>query len=134
MRVNKFLNTDGSSLWSDKVTRKVKVTIIEICISKDDNYKEGRPWGELKVYFYPETWNPAENGLIYTDKLFEKELREYLVTKGFSKKAAREVDYSEQGMQGDNYVSLDVGHVFSTEWINKYPKAHVNDYTDMTRI
>ena len=30
---------------------------------------------------------------------------------------ATDVSYSEQGMQGDNYVSLDVGDQFIASWI-----------------
>jgi hypothetical protein len=37
------------------------------------------------------------------------ELVDLLTAKGFD---ASDVDYSEQGMQGDNYVSLDVGECF----------------------
>jgi hypothetical protein len=52
-------------------------------------------------------------GLIYTDKLFMTELKELLTSMGFD---ASDVSYSEQGMQGDTYVSCDVGELF----INTY--------------
>jgi hypothetical protein len=38
-----------------------------------------------------------------------KELKKLLTAKGFD---AGDVSYSEQGMQGDNYVSCDVGERF----------------------
>jgi hypothetical protein len=41
------------------------------------------------------------------------ELKELLTSMGFD---ASDVSYSEQGMQGDNYVSCDVGELF----INTY--------------
>jgi hypothetical protein len=37
---------------------------------------------------------------------------------GFSKEAVLEVQYSEHGMQGKDYVSLDVGEKFIFEVIN----------------
>jgi hypothetical protein len=41
--------------------------------------------------------------------LFLKQLRKYLVGLGFN---SEDVGYSEQGMQGDDYVSLDAGPKF----------------------
>jgi hypothetical protein len=38
-----------------------------------------------------------------------RELKELLVQKGFD---VKDVSYSEQGMQGDTYVSCDVGERF----------------------
>ena len=63
-------------------------------------------------------------GLIYTDKLFLQELRAYLQTIGFSKAEANDVSYSEQGMQGDAYVSCDVGAAFINGLMRLDP-AHV---------
>jgi hypothetical protein len=56
-------------------------------------------------------------GLIYTDKLFRQELRAYLQAEGY---AGDDVDYSEQGMQGDNYVSCDVGSAFIASYMKKH--------------
>jgi hypothetical protein len=66
-------------------------------------------FGELRVRFNTATWDTHKDGLIYTDKQFMRELKELLTAKGFD---ASDVDYSEQGMQGDTYVSLDVGECF----------------------
>jgi hypothetical protein len=41
--------------------------------------------------------------------------REWMYTLGFSDAALDDIDYSEQGMQGDNYVSMDVGSDFIRE-------------------
>lgn len=35
---------------------------------------------------------------------------------GFSQKALRGIDYTEQGMQGRNYVSMQVNTAFVEEW------------------
>jgi hypothetical protein len=37
------------------------------------------------------------------------------------------VTYSEQGMQGDNYVSLDVGANFITSWEAKFGELVIAD-------
>jgi len=124
MRVNKILNTNGTSLWARKEKRKVRVTTIKCRILKDKKHS----WGELKVYFDQETWKTNGDGLIYTDKLFETELQAYLTTRDFSEKAVEEVNYSEQGMQSENYVSLDVGSAFVKEWMKKYPKGLIEHF------
>lgn len=105
MKVNTVLHTDGSGLWSSKAQG---VTITDfVVIPVDDTF------GELRVYFTG--WNCKENGDIYTDKFFLKELKQFLLFIGLSNK----VDYSEQGMQRDNYVSLDVGKEFLESWNKK---------------
>jgi hypothetical protein len=70
-------------------------------------------FGELRVYFNPKTWNVREHGLIYTDKSFITGLRAALTDAGLN---GKDVDYSEQGMQGNNYVSCDVGRDFLDSW------------------
>ena len=40
------------------------------------------------------------------------------------KKAFRMVDYSEQGMQGYDYVSMDVGKAFLDEWFAMIAKEY----------
>jgi hypothetical protein len=63
----------------------------------------------LRVHFDTASWDTYTDGLIYTDKQFMTELRELLTAQGFD---ASDVSYSEQGMQGDDYVSCDVGECF----------------------
>jgi hypothetical protein len=97
------LNTDGSGLWSDVVS-PVFVTKLDLpYISLDGNF------GELRVFFDTAYWNTDTFGLIYTDEVFLKELKAALGAAGFS---ADDIDYSEQGMQGVDFVSLDVGPGF----------------------
>lgn len=58
-------------------------------------------------------WNTDRDGLIYTDPLFLCEFRKYLRdNRGFSHAAAYDVNYTEQGMQGRSYVSLEGGKKF----------------------
>ncbi len=90
-------NTCGDGYWS-RQARAVTVTHVELCAN------------ELRVHFDPLTWNTGDHGLIYTDSLFLKQLRNALTQQGFP---GHDVDYSEQGMQDNTYVSLDVGSAFS---------------------
>jgi hypothetical protein len=55
-------------------------------------------------------------GLIYTDKGFMTELKALLEANGLD---ASDIGYSEQGMQGENYVSLDVGENFIGSWLDR---------------
>lgn len=99
-------HTDGSGLWSSAV-RTVALEFAELS-----------PWNELRIYFDTSTWNVKESGLglIYTDQKFEKEFQDILRKKGFSEEATSSVAYSEAGMQGDDYVSMDVEDEFCDEW------------------
>lgn len=85
------LHTNGKGYWTQKA-REVLVTDIEL---------DG---GELRVFFDRSSWDNQAYGLIYTDPLFLSELKVHLARIGLS----IDVDYSEAGMQGDNYVSFDV--------------------------
>ena len=103
MQTNTILNTDGLGYWS-KVSRKVRITELSVPYTNDEN-----DFGELRVYFDTADWYVPEDGLIYTDNLFLDTLKSYMLDMGYD---ASDVSYSEQGMQGDNYVSLDVGPKF----------------------
>jgi len=105
------LLTNGSGLWSSRHA-DVDVVGIDLAYVDDDSN-----FGELRVYFNTDTWDVQEAGLIYTDGRFLRELKESLTLDGY---AADGVDYSEQGMQGDDYVSLDVGKEFIDSWYQKY--------------
>jgi len=102
-KVNATLNTAGDGYWSNKA-KAVQITALQLAYTNDE-----LDFGELRVRFKTSTWDVNKDGLIYTDSLFLEELRELLGDLGFD---ASDVDYSEQGMQGDNYVSLDVGECF----------------------
>lgn len=110
IKTDVVLNTAGDGLWSNKVA-SVKVTKLDLAYLSDDE-----EFGELRVFFDRKTWNPTRDGLIYTDRKFERELQAYLNTLGLS---GSDVGYSEQGMQGDNYVSCDVGKDFIDSWMKK---------------
>ena len=105
---NKVLHTNGNGYWSN-VKAAVRVTGIDLA------YNDNNEFGELRVYFNTRTWNVNTDGLIYTDKQFKEELCTALAKKGFN---TSDLSYSEQGMQGDNYVSCDVGPNFINSYLN----------------
>jgi hypothetical protein len=103
IKVNATLNTNGKGYWSS-TAKAVEVTGLQLSYINDE-----LDFGELRVRFTAATWDTAKHGLIYTDKQFMTELKELLTSMGFD---SSDVDYSEQGMQGDTYVSCDVGELF----------------------
>jgi hypothetical protein len=102
-KVNATLNTNGNGYWST-TKAAVEITGLQLSYLNDE-----MDFGELRVRFNTNTWDVNKLGLIYTDKQFMRELKELLTNLGFD---ASDVSYSEQGMQGDAYVSCDVGECF----------------------
>ncbi len=102
-KVNATLQTAGNGYWSN-VQRSVEITHLQLAYTNDE-----LDFGELRVRFNTNTWDVNQHGLIYTDSLFLEQLKDLITAKGFD---ASDVTYSEQGMQGDNYVSCDVGECF----------------------
>ena len=98
--------TGGNGLWS-QAKRLVPVTRLELSYVSDEG-----DFGELRVYFDVRNWNVEKLGLIYTDRAFMTSLQRRLDKMGL---VGADVGYSEQGMQGDNYVSMDVGGRFILE-------------------
>ena len=54
------------------------------------------------------------DGFIYTDPLFLHTLKMYMYDMGID---TTDITYSEQGMQGDDYVSFDVGSKFINSFV-----------------
>jgi hypothetical protein len=105
--IDVVLSTDGGGLWSEK-SKQVRVIGLALGYANEEG-----DFGELRAFFDLATWDTMRDGLIYTDDLFEKELQAHLNGMGL---AGGDVGYSEQGMQGDNFVSLDVGGEFISSW------------------
>jgi hypothetical protein len=102
-------NTNGRGYWSNKA-KAVEVVDMRLGYVSDE-----KDFGELCVYFNTATWDVNTDGLIYTDKQFKQELNAFLLQQGLAT-----AEYSEQGMQGDNYVSLDVEADFLQAWERKF--------------
>lgn len=108
MNFDSIIPTNGQGLWSD-VAKNVRTTKIDV-VYIDEEYD----FGELRVYFDVTTWDTNEDGLIYTDPLFLSELKLLLNIENLD---ASDVSYSEQGMQGEDYVSFDIGPKFIKSWL-----------------
>jgi hypothetical protein len=104
-----YFETAGDGYWSN-VSKEVDIEDIRVTYVSDE-----KDFGELCVYFDTSDWDVEKDGLIYTDKLFIKQLNSFLKEQGLTS-----VDYSEQGMQGDNYVSCDVDAKFIKAWEKKF--------------
>jgi hypothetical protein len=103
-------STAGDGYWSN-VSKDVEVTDMKLGYVNDE-----QDFGELRVYFDTATWNVDTDGLIYTDSKFKQDLMQFVAEQGL----VVDLCYSEQGMQGDNYVSLDVGKEFLDSWARKF--------------
>ena len=110
-----IFNTNGRGYWS-RTAKAVEIVDMQLGYVADE-----KDFGELRVYFNTDTWDVNTMGLIYTDKQFKQELNDFLVTQGLAS-----AEYSEQGMQGDNYVSLDVGKAFLQAWAAKFGQETVD--------
>ena len=104
-----IFNTSGTGYWS-----RVKGSV-EIFDMRLGYVAEDKDFGELCVYFNDKHWDVNIDGLIYTDKQFLQDLNAFLAQHGLPA-----VSYSEQGMQGDDYVSCDVNGNFLTAWEAKF--------------
>ena len=106
-KVNWMTHTDGKGLWSS-FEQTVTVVRVELAYTNDEG-----DFGELRAYF--ENWDVNETGLIYTDPRWINEFRGLMKSLGFTRNACDDIDYSEAGMQGEDYVSMDVGADFMRE-------------------
>lgn len=102
-KVTAILTTNGKGYWSE-VAKDVKVVGYILAYTNDE-----ADFGELRVYFDTKSWDVNTDGLIYTDRQFERDIKALLTQLGLD---GKDVSYSEQGMQGRNYVSFDVGAKF----------------------
>lgn len=113
MKVNMTCTTNGKGLWSNE---KKAVAIKELGLT--NLFIDATAFCvELRAFFKAKDWDVNHHGLIYTDKGWMQDFKKELRKIGFSPKAIKEVGYSEQGMQGDEYVSMDAGKNFLEEFI-----------------
>lgn len=108
--------TNGRGFWSREI-RKVNHKKMQLsCFGKDPDLEFAYGYYELRVFFNQKNWNTKKHGLIYTDRQWEKDFKRELINMGFSKSAVKNCNFSEQGMQGDNYISLDAGPKFAKDY------------------
>jgi len=118
------LHTDGKGYWSS-VKRAVDINNITI-----NGINEESDFAELCVHFDTNTWDVDADGLIYTDYRFMDELRKLLQRAGFTAEEAACVDFSEQGMQGDDYVSCDISDAGCAAYKRLFPEEFARAYAD----
>jgi hypothetical protein len=105
------IRTSGDGLWSTEEGRSVGFLRYEV-YGGDDSID----LREIRVFFDVRDWDVMRLGLIYTDSGWLTGFQSLLRAQGFSERAAEAVEYSEQGMQGRDFVSLDAGGPFIDEW------------------
>lgn len=104
------IRTNGRGCWSN-VIKDVTITKFELNAWDDQNSSD-ESFGELRVVFDTKTWNIDTDGLIYTDGGFIFLLCNWFAFQCLPSVCTSDLSYSEQGMQGDDFVSFDVGPEF----------------------
>jgi len=110
MLVDIKTSCNGQGYWSGRPLKRIRIHELRVPTS-------GHDFGELTAWFSKDDWDIDEHGLIYTDHGWLRTFRWGLRKYGFSWDAIRNIDYSEQGMQGETYVSKDVGKPFLDEYV-----------------
>ena len=109
-RVNFVTRTAGTGYWSERA-KTVRINRVALAYVSDDG-----DYGELRAYFDPKEWDVDNDGLIYSDMGWKHSFLTCMENEfGFSPDAILDVSYSEQGMQGEDFVSMDVGETFINE-------------------
>jgi len=120
--VNNTFNTAGDGYWSE-VSKDVFVTSISMYIGTASDDGEYFGDGDLAVNYTEATWDNNVDGLIYTDKAFIAQVREFLINAGFDAEAVNDISYSEQGMQDNERVSCDA-YAFA-DYLRKVSNAKI---------
>lgn len=115
LHVDLLIPVGGDGLWSScrKTVRATRLAVHGM--NHAPRGEEEYLAGELRVFFDTATWVIRKDGVIYTDKTFLAGLSAYLGGL-VSQDAAADMGYSERGMQGFDFVSLDVGPDFIQGW------------------
>jgi hypothetical protein len=100
-------STSGTGHWTSE-KRQVGIKSIELCYTDDE-----LGFANIVAFFKTGDWNTEKHGLIYTDRKWLANFRKLCNSLGLP---GCDVDYTEQGMQGTDYVSLCVGKKFLKAW------------------
>jgi len=105
--VNKIMNVGNKGLWN-RASKAVFVTKIMMFVGTTIDDPDDDPYSsDLRIFFKTSTWNIKKHGLIYTEKNFLEEIKSFMLESGIPGDIVDDVCYSEQGMQGTNFVSCD---------------------------
>ncbi len=106
--------TDGKGWWS--TTAKAVPILLEVSHGEIVDYPHALV-GHLHAAFAKKDWNTRKLGLIYTDATFLEGVQTLLREAGFAHYA--DLRYSEQGMQGYDYVDFNVGDQLARELVRR---------------
>jgi hypothetical protein len=112
--------TTGNGFWT-RQKKSVEIYALEMRYFVDKKTKE--KIGDLRAYFNTSDWDVDKHDLIYTDEGWLKDLHAELKKMGFADALVKSVGYSEAGMQGDDFVSLDCSSEFVEEFLKKFGSA-----------
>ena len=104
--VNMEFPIAGDSLWMTELGKQRESVFVEEMSMWIASDTEGDVIDDLCVWF--KDWDTSELGLLYSDTGFQSEVNKYLKSIGIKD---ADVCGSEQGMQGDNWVSFDAEEV-----------------------
>ena len=94
--------TSGRGLWS---TEKRKTVISRVVVHVSRDVYDGEMCVFVSAPFAKRYWDTSKHGLIYTDSKWLKEFANGVVT-AMPDIFAKNIDYTEQGMQGSSHVSM----------------------------
>jgi len=114
--------TTGHGLWSEEVrtvtSSKIEIKIGEVYTNLQEFAVNMTIY--LNVFFTKKVWDTDKHGLIYTDEGWLKDFRTQFADRFPSLSwTAKKIDYTEHGMQGTNYVSLEI-RLENTDQIKKF--------------
>lgn len=122
---NGVVYTKGDSMWAEGYgERRVRVQRLELEVYGDEDSAGEVSCSDLRVYFNTQDWDTAEQGLLYTDSgvdMCVRVLVDMLLQQMHAENAGtmgaaaansiadcvQYIGWSEQGMQGDDYMSFD---------------------------
>lgn len=93
--------TDGHWL---RITEPKNLSILGVYAMLMD-IGDGEKIAELRVYFDLKSWSTVDHGLIYGDDMFKGNFLKLVAGSGVT---TQNIEYSEHGMQGMDYVSFDL--------------------------
>lgn len=94
----------------------INLNITDVHFTWDDFWRSNG--GNMRIYFDSNQWDIERYGFIYGDSSFIDHLVKYFQSIGIDSDS---FDYDEHGMQGTDYVSLDIGRSFIEALIYRFP-------------
>ncbi|MEH0152862.1 hypothetical protein V6R21_01885 [Limibacter armeniacum] len=109
---------EGTASIEDYFTKERKTITIKLVPSMVyyEPY-DGCVDAHIRAYFNTDEWDVKSEGLIYNNEVFYNDVCHLLKTLGL--KHYNQVFYSEQGMQGDDFVDFDIDEDLSRELLTK---------------